>query len=403
MDGRLLEGMIQSKYFAYLFPRDTNKIYVYSVASNFSNNEDGTYTPFAHAQVEYFLSIDKPINLTKTDGTTITIYNHSDPNVQAFANLGYIDADPTAEAEFEDWLEIYSGNLLQFIQRPDLRLEQGDLLKVSTDGFVSTRCFEQMEYYKTGKNPAWYQIVRQLPNHPYALEKYSNPHDVPKEKEMPVSMQGVAFQGILAMNNQDLQQSLVALDAHVHSHAQLTNLGADDHTQYTRHSLATAANDFLVASGAGAFVKKTLAQVKTILGLGSAAYTASTDYAVAAKGVTNGDSHDHNGGDGAQIAYGNLSGTPSNLRLAGFYLRATANSTTILESHNITSVVDTNTGRMQVLVNTDFAAATWAPILTLIVLNTTSSLLVPAIHTTIGAGTCYMDAWDVGTYPFAKG
>jgi hypothetical protein len=33
------------------------------------------------------------------------------------------------------------------------------------------------------------------------------------------------------------------------------------------HSLATAANDFLVASGVGVFVKKTLAEVKTILGL----------------------------------------------------------------------------------------------------------------------------------------
>ena len=43
------------------------------------------------------------------------------------------------------------------------------------------------------------------------------------------------------------------------------------------HSLATAANDFLVASGSGIFVKKTLAEVKTILGLGTAAYTASAD------------------------------------------------------------------------------------------------------------------------------
>lgn len=51
--------------------------------------------------------------------------------------------------------------------------------------------------------------------------------------------------------------------------------------------------------------------LKSALGLGSAAYTASTDYAVAAKGVTNGDSHDHSGGDGAQIAYSSLSGTPT--------------------------------------------------------------------------------------------
>ena len=34
--------------------------------------------------------------------------------------------------------------------------------------------------------------------------------------------------------------------------------------------------------------------------------------APAAKGVTNGDSHDHNGGDGGQIAYSTLSGVPMN-------------------------------------------------------------------------------------------
>lgn len=36
--------------------------------------------------------------------------------------------------------------------------------------------------------------------------------------------------------------------------------------EYVQQSLATAANDFLVASGAGTFVKKTLAETKTILG-----------------------------------------------------------------------------------------------------------------------------------------
>ena len=45
--------------------------------------------------------------------------------------------------------------------------------------------------------------------------------------------------------------------------------------------------------------------------LGTAAATDATDYAPAAKGVTNGDTHDHNGGDGAQIAYASLSGTPT--------------------------------------------------------------------------------------------
>jgi hypothetical protein len=45
--------------------------------------------------------------------------------------------------------------------------------------------------------------------------------------------------------------------------------------------------------------------------LGTAAATASTDYAPAANGVTNGNSHNHDGGDGAQIAYSSLSGTPN--------------------------------------------------------------------------------------------
>ncbi|WP_298438098.1 phage tail protein [Geobacter sp.] len=44
------------------------------------------------------------------------------------------------------------------------------------------------------------------------------------------------------------------------------------HAGHVNHALATAPNDMLVASGAGAFVKKTLAEVKTILGLGDAAY-----------------------------------------------------------------------------------------------------------------------------------
>ena len=52
-------------------------------------------------------------------------------------------------------------------------------------------------------------------------------------------------------------------------------------SNYVPHSLAINANDFLVASGAGAFIKKTLAEVKTILGLGTAAYTAVGDYATA--------------------------------------------------------------------------------------------------------------------------
>lgn len=50
-------------------------------------------------------------------------------------------------------------------------------------------------------------------------------------------------------------------------HGALTGLADDDHTQYIKHSLATAASDFLVASGVGVFIKKTLAETKTVLSI----------------------------------------------------------------------------------------------------------------------------------------
>ena len=58
-------------------------------------------------------------------------------------------------------------------------------------------------------------------------------------------------------------------------HSSLGNLGNDDHTQYILHSLADAANDFLVASGNDTFVKQTLAQTLTTLGKAAASGLAS--------------------------------------------------------------------------------------------------------------------------------
>ena len=72
------------------------------------------------------------------------------------------------------------------------------------------------------------------------------------------------------------------------------------------HSLATAVNDFLVASGVGVFVKKTLAEVKIILGLGSAAYTDTTAYdaagaAASAANTVQGNLNTHTGLTGTNV------------------------------------------------------------------------------------------------------
>jgi len=76
----------------------------------------------------------------------------------------------------------------------------------------------------------------------------------------------------------------------------ITDLRATLDTVYVQHSAATAANDFLVGVGTGAWIKKTLAQTVSIL---QGSFDAI--YAPIAKGVTNGDSHDHTSGDGATL------------------------------------------------------------------------------------------------------
>ncbi len=58
--------------------------------------------------------------------------------------------------------------------------------------------------------------------------------------------------------------TLSVAEAYV-DHGGLGGLEDDDHTQYVLHTLADAANDFLVASGDDAFGKKTLAEVGALL------------------------------------------------------------------------------------------------------------------------------------------
>lgn len=73
------------------------------------------------------------------------------------------------------------------------------------------------------------------------------------------------------------------------------------------------------------------ATARATLGLGTAATAATGDFAPAAQGVTNGNSHDHSGGDGATIAYSSLSGTPT----------ITAAAQTVLDDATVAAMVDT--------------------------------------------------------------
>lgn len=68
------------------------------------------------------------------------------------------------------------------------------------------------------------------------------------------------------------------------------------------------------AEGAAAFAASSHGHIAADISDFSTAADAritAASLAPSSKGVTNGDSHDHSGGDGAQIAYGNLSGVPT--------------------------------------------------------------------------------------------
>lgn len=88
--------------------------------------------------------------------------------------------------------------------------------------------------------------------------------------------------------DQFLNQNLIKIDADVV--AINTELG-----NKLPYSLFSAANDFIVGTGIGTAVKRTVAEVKSILGLGSAAYTSSGDYATSTQG-TKADNAMPNGG-----------------------------------------------------------------------------------------------------------
>lgn len=134
------------------------------------------------------------------------------------------------------------------------------------------------EKFNTSKTPAWYQDIESLSLF-NSVEGGSLPSTIERVAAY-TPLVTTGFDGNLDSTVNNLQALADRVDD--------LNLGSAPTT--------TAANDFQVGNGAGAWIKKTLAETITIL-------RTSLDliFAPIAKGVTNGDSHDHNGGDGAAI------------------------------------------------------------------------------------------------------
>lgn len=136
-----------------------------------------------------------------------------------------------------------------------------------------------------------------------------------------------------AIWNQDVVDNVIAVAAHAHTGA------AGDGSQVLgsvtlppkiipltttqRNALTPVAGMIIYNSTTGQFEKYE-----------NGAWTGSATYAVAAKGVTNGDSHDHVGGDGAQINHTGLSNIGTNTHAQ--VDTAVANSVSHIASAHVT-------------------------------------------------------------------
>lgn len=117
-----------------------------------------------------------------------------------------------------------------------------------------------------------------------------------------------ALDNVSGVNTGDQDLSGYSLTTHDHAGVYQTVMGADDNyvTDAEKAALHSHSNKTALDAVSG-----TNTGDQDLSGYSLTTHNHTGVYAPAANGVTNGDSHDHSGGDGAQIAYSTLSGIPS--------------------------------------------------------------------------------------------
>ena len=138
---------------------------------------------------------------------------------------------------------------------------------------------------------------------------------------------------VLAEDLQDVHTAITAAEGHNH-----TGVYEPANANIQTHIGITAGNPHGTTAGD--------------VGAAPALHGHDLTYAPLAEGVTNGDSHDHSGGDGAQIAYANLSGAPdlSSLHTRGHAVASALDHTDwpadltaaeLAHVHGVTSAIQT--------------------------------------------------------------
>jgi hypothetical protein len=239
--------------------------------------QDGTASSIIHGSAEIHYLWRDEAGTVHTSGNT---------DMPAW-NLGYLESTDSAPSDKVDPFYKF------YLKKAPIRLDITDGDRIHFDPYWTLDPSIPIdasaiisEHFDTTKSPAWWQEIKTL-----AIFQGTEGGALPSTIERVAAytpLVSTGFDGNLTPEVNNLQALAQAVD-------DLTLGGSIPAT--------TAASDFQVGNGAGAWIKKTLAETVAILRT-----SLDSIFAPIAKGVTNGDSHDHSGGDGAQIAYSTLSG-----------------------------------------------------------------------------------------------
>lgn len=180
-DTRTLHTIMANKYLAYFYPR-SDGIKLFNVTDMIASLSPTapSYTPYDTAIIKQIFTSVQGINTSWVDTNGVTNFNIIDASYP-IQSLGYIstlapgsprDPPPTDEPNFNDWGQFTNAVYYEIETRPDLRIEQGDVVFYSMDGFTVPRAIEYIEEFHASRVPRWRQIIYEIPLMPWMYEEW---------------------------------------------------------------------------------------------------------------------------------------------------------------------------------------------------------------------------------------
>ena len=261
-------NLLHQKYFIFATDGDNGTILFYS-ATDIVNTASEYTIAYNELDVQRYINENRELRWRDEVETIHSLGSTSNP----MHNLGYLESTDAAP------IIPVRGNVhgSTYTTPANLKYMSGDSVYVSLNGVVETQptCLDVVEIFEPNTNnmawrmelsPLWYLTATAGGAMPSTIERVAN--------YTPLNTS--YFDGVLSPSDNNVQAAFDTLDNH-------------DHDVLAPIAAPTAISDFLVGAqvtGVWSWVKKTLAEVKTILGLGSAAYTASSDYPPVARTIS---------------------------------------------------------------------------------------------------------------------